>query len=211
MFLVTLQEHCLKGVLMKKLFVCSAFIPIFLTIFISIFIIPTLYTDKYILKYNQNIIKLKTKETYLWPTPKYKTITSYFGYRASPTNGASSYHGGIDIGAPKGTKILAIADGVVKYTGWNGANGYTVIISHENDATSTYGHVSDNFLVSAGNKVSQGDIIATVGPKYIDGPPNNPYKDSTGKPTNGATTGPHLHFSLSINNKRVNPLEYLKR
>ncbi|MBQ9267082.1 MAG: M23 family metallopeptidase [Clostridia bacterium] len=196
---------------MKKLFISSFLLPVFLTIFISLFIIPVLYDKNYVLKYNENVVAIQEKASYIWPTPGYKTITSYFGYRVSPTSGASTYHGGVDIGAPQGTKILAVASGTVKYVGWNGANGYTVMISHENDAVSTYGHVSDNFLVSVGDVVRQGDVIANVGPKYIAGPANNPYKDSTGKTTNGATTGPHLHFALSISNKKVDPLDYLPK
>ena len=55
----------------------------------------------------------------------------------------------------------------------------------------------------------QGEVIGTVGPKYVDGPKNNPYKDSTGKTTNGATTGCHCHFTLRENGKLVDPEEYL--
>ena len=194
---------------MKKIFISSFLLPVVLTLFISIFIIPAVYSQSYTIKYNDSIVKLDEKQIYKWPTPNYKTITSYFGYRTSPTTGASTYHGGIDIGAPQGTEIHSIADGTIKYVGWNGANGYTVMISHKDNVVSTYGHISDSFLVSVGDIVRQGDVIAKVGPKYIAGPSNNPYKDSSGKTTNGATTGPHLHFALSINNKKVNPLDYV--
>ena len=194
---------------MKKIFISSFILPILLTLFISIFIIPAVYSQNYAIKYNNATINIPQKVSYIWPIPKYKTITSYFGYRTSPTNGASTYHGGIDIGAPQGANILAVADGIVKYVGWYGANGYTVLISHDNGVVTTYSHISNTFLVSVGDNVSQGDIIAKVGPKYIDGPANNPYSDSSGKKTNGATTGPHLHFAISINNKKVNPLDYL--
>ena len=54
----------------------------------------------------------------------------------------------------------------------------------------------------------QGQIIANVGPKYVYGVPGNKYTDSTGKPTNGATTGTHLRLGMRINDKYVNPLEY---
>ena len=53
----------------------------------------------------------------------------------------------------------------------------------------------------------KGQIIGNVGPKYIEDVPNNPYKDSTGKSTNGATTGPHLHFSIKKEGEYVNPME----
>lgn len=91
--------------------------------------------------------------------------------------------------------------------GWYGANGYTVIISHENGISSTYGHVSETFIVSIGQKVSKGQIIAHVGPKYVS--KESTYKDSTGKYTNGATTGPHLHLAISKNGKKIDPLSVL--
>ena len=53
-----------------------------------------------------------------------------------------------------------------------------------------------------------GQIIGQVGPKNVYGIKNNPYKDSSGKPTNGATTGPHLHFTIKKDGKAVNPLNY---
>ena len=91
--------------------------------------------------------------------------------------------------------------------GWYGANGYTVIISHENGISSTYGHVSETFIVSVGQKVSKGQIIAYVGPKYVE--KKSKYKDSTVKYTNGATTGPHLHLAISKNGKKIDPLQIL--
>lgn len=60
-----------------------------------------------------------------------------------------------------------------------------------------------------GKEFLRGEIIATVGPKNVYGVYKNPYKDALGNPTNGATTGPHLHFTLKKDGKAVNPLNYV--
>lgn len=143
----------------------------------------------------------------MWPTPAYNTITSKFGPRAAPTNYSSNYHYGVDIGAPNGSKILAITDGKITFVGWNGAGGYTITMSNE-DLIISYMHCSPNFLVKKGDIVTKGKIIGYVGPKNIYGIPNNPYKDRNGKPTNGSTTGPHLHLSMKKDGQFVNPLNY---
>jgi len=57
-------------------------------------------------------------DEYVWPSPGYTAITSYFGRRTSPTAGASSYHKGIDIGAPEGSKLIAVCDGKITFTGF---------------------------------------------------------------------------------------------
>ena len=72
----------------------------------------------------------------------------------------------------------------------------------------SYCHVNPNFMVSVGDKVKQGQVIGKVGPKYVYGVPGNNYKDSTGKPTNGATTGPHLHLGIRVDGNYKNPLLY---
>lgn len=181
----------------------------FIIIFTSLscsFFIPVLG------KYNStNINSIETillnPNGFVWPIPGYTTITSPFGKRISPTAGASSYHYGTDIGAPEGTNLVAIADGIVTFLGFLGAGGYTLTLSF-GDFKVTYCHISPNYLVSEGDFVLQGQIIAKVGPKYVYGVPGNKYKDSTGKPTNGATTGCHLHLGMRINDKYVNALEY---
>lgn len=89
-----------------------------------------------------------------------------------------------------------------------GANGFTIKIENHNFLIS-YSHVSPFFIVNVGDIVTKGQVIGNVGPKYVDNVPNNPYKDSTGKSTNGATTGAHLHFSIKINGEYANPLDYI--
>lgn len=97
--------------------------------------------------------------------------------------------------------------GRLNLSGWYGANGYSVIISHKNGLTSTYGHISESFLVSIGESVSKGQKIAKVGPKYVS--KKSEYTDNSGKYTNGATTGPHLHLAISKNGKKIDPIQVI--
>ena len=69
--------------------------------------------------------------------------------------------------------------------------------------------MSPLFLVSIGDYVCSGSIIGSVGAKNVYGVPNNPYHDSNGNPTNGVTTGPHLHLTIKKDGKAVNPLDYI--
>lgn len=115
---------------------------------------------------------------YFWPLPKYHTISSPFGFRISPTSGASSYHSGIDIPAPEKTPIYSVADGIVTYLDFEGANGYT--LKMENSCMLfSYSHIAPDFLVNIGDFVTKNQLIAQVGPKYISTIPSNPYTDST--------------------------------
>ena len=93
----------------------------------------------------------------------------------------------------EGTKFVAINDGEITFCSFLGAGGYTITLSFDNLKV-TYCHASPNFIVKVGDFVKQGQVIGYVGPKYVYGVPGNPYKDSTGKPTNGSTTGCHLHL-----------------
>ncbi len=176
-----------------------------LTIFICTFFMPEMHID-----FENRIIgeDMEINEYgFAWPIPGYNKITSYFGKRNSPTQGASSYHKGIDIGAPEGTVLIAVADGKITYTGFLGGGGYTITLSIE-DMKITYCHVSPTFIVEVGQKVERGEIIGYVGPKYVYGVKGNTYTDSTGKPTNGATTGCHLHLGIRVNGEYTNPLNY---
>lgn len=139
----------------------------------------------------------------------FKDITSGYGKRTEPTSGASTFHSGIDIGAPEGTKIIAIADGKVIKTAWGGAGGYTITIE-SGEYSFSYCHSDPNFIIKVGDDVKKGQVIGKVGPKNVYNVPNNPYKDSNGKPTNGATTGCHCHFTVRKNGQTINPLTILK-
>jgi murein DD-endopeptidase MepM/ murein hydrolase activator NlpD len=103
-------------------------------------------------------------------------ISSSFGYRIHPITGAERFHQGTDIAAAEGTPVLAAYSGKVEISGWLGGLGLAVIISHESDRESRYGHLSEVF-VQSGQWVEQGTVIGLVG-------------------STGMSTGPHLHFEL---------------
>jgi murein DD-endopeptidase MepM/ murein hydrolase activator NlpD len=113
-------------------------------------------------------------------------LTSPFGYRRHPITGVYKLHTGVDFAACAGTPIRAAADGVVIISGWNGAYGYAVVIDHGGGVSTLYGHCS-SLLVSVGQHVRQGEIIARVG-------------------STGLSTGPHCHFEKRIDGRPVNPL-----
>ena len=119
--------------------------------------------------------------------------------------GASSYHSGLDIGAPEGTKLIAITSGEITFASFLGGGGYTITLTSGN-IKFTYCHVSPNYIVEVGDFVTQGQVIGYVGPKNVYGVKGNQYFDENGNPTNGATTGPHLHFGVRVDGEYINPL-----
>lgn len=126
---------------------------------------------------------------FIWPCPSSHTVSSSFGYRQSPTAGASSYHQGIDISASYGSTIVAAASGTVEWACYSSSAGYWIGIYHGNGTYTVYMHCS-SLLVSEGASVSQGQTIALVG-------------------STGYSTGNHLHFGVRINGAYVNPLNYV--
>lgn len=159
-----------------------------LSIFIPIFFIPIIQNNNFIItdSFNKEIIDFNPNG-FVWPIPGYTSISSHFGKRKAPTSGASSFHYGVDIPAPEGTKLIALNDGQITFRSFLGAGGYTITLSFDNYKVS-YCHVSPNFIVNVGDFVKQGQVIGFVGPKYVYGVPGNQYTDSSGKPTNGAST-----------------------
>lgn len=94
-----------------------------------------------------------------------------------------------------GTPILSVTNCVIVSTKFQGAGGYTITTKAGNLQIS-YCHVSPNFIVSPNQVIAKGQPLSNVGPFNVYGVPNNPYKDRNGRPTNGATTGPHLHITI---------------
>ena len=121
-------------------------------------------------------------KVFVWPTTEHRIS----GYEYNPP-----VHWGIDIGGKLGNPIYAIDSGVVVYAGWNDwGYGNLVIIDHGNDWQSLYGHMLAPLNVQCGSFVHTGDVIGYMG--------------STGK-----SSGPHLHFEMSLNGNRANPHKYL--
>ena len=126
---------------------------------------------------------------FIWPCPSSKRITSSFGDRESPTEGASSNHQGIDIGASTGASILAAASGTVTISTYSYSAGNYIMIHHGGGVYTVYMHCSE-LLVTAGQEVSEGQVIGKVG-------------------STGYSTGPHLHFGIRVNGSYTNPVKYV--
>ena len=123
----------------------------------------------------------------IWPTEGW--VTSRYGTRVSPFTGKKQFHGGIDIAAAFGTQVIAPARGRVTFVGNKGPLGKTVIIDHGYGLRSTYAHNSKTY-VARGEEVERGTPIAAVG--------------STGR-----STGPHLHYSIDVKGRSVDPANYI--
>ncbi len=113
-------------------------------------------------------------------------LSSPFGMRKHPIDGFNKMHRGTDFAAPMGTPIMASGNGVVKKAGWCGGGGNCVVIKHNSTYQTVYAHMSKFAKgIRSGVRVRQGQTIGYVG--------------STGK-----STGPHLHYEVIVNGKRVN-------
>ena len=113
-------------------------------------------------------------------------LSSSFGMRKHPIDGFNKMHRGTDFAAPKGTPIMASGNGTVKKAGWCGGGGNCVKIKHNSTYETVYAHMSKFARgIKKGTRVKQGQTIGYVG--------------STGK-----STGPHLHYEVIVNGKKVN-------
>lgn len=125
---------------------------------------------------------------WIWPT-EVQTITSDFGPRTAPIPGASTYHDGLDIGAPSGANVRAVDGGTVKMAGPNGGYGNYVSIDHGEGGLTFYAHMAA-VLVRGGQRVAKGAIVGRVG-------------------STGNSSGPHLHFGYHVNGQPRDPMSRL--
>ena len=135
------------------------FILIFV-ILICFFFIPTINFNNSNFSFDNGYSILIDNSDYVWPSPGYTYINSYFGKRNSPTYGASSYHYGIDIGAPQGANLIAVTSGQITFIGFLGSGGYTITLT-SGSIKFTYCHVSPNYIIKTGDIVVKGQIIRT--------------------------------------------------
>ena len=125
-----------------------------------------------------------------WIVPcSYVYISGTYGWREAPTEGASTFHTGIDLAGATGTPIYASRSGEVTRGGYNDYNGYFVGINHGDGFSSVYLHMT-TYVVSIGDYVSQGQLIGYMG-------------------ETGIATGPHLHLTIYYNGSTVNPADYI--
>ena len=183
---------------------------IIFVVIICFLFIPTMSADTELKPVEKGEKIFYENLNFAWPIPGYTSISSPFGKRVAPTSGASTFHKGTDIPAPEGTTLIATCDGEITFIGFLGGGGYTITITNADGLKISYCHVSPNYIVSVGQLVEQGEIIGNVGPKYVYGVVGNNYKDASGNPTNGATTGCHLHIGFREDGEYVNPMDYLK-
>lgn len=119
------------------------------------------------------------------------SITSGYGVRVDPIEGAERFHGGVDVAAKEGTPILAAAPGMVVQAGPRGGYGNAVELAHADGTTTLYAHASD-VSVTVGQRVEAGQIVGAVG-------------------HTGRSTGDHLHFELRAHGQPVDPRRALQK
>lgn len=117
-------------------------------------------------------------------------ISSYYGKRTDPISGKKAFHDGIDFAGKRGSEVVAVASGVVTWSGKRYGYGKMVEVNHGNGLVTRYAHNRDN-LVKVGETVRKGQIIAQMG-------------------SSGRSTGPHVHFEVLRNGRTVNPIKYVR-
>ncbi len=118
-------------------------------------------------------------------------ISSFFGMRTDPFSGRPAHHDGIDVAGKLGSDVIAVASGVVTWSGDRYGFGNLVEINHGNGYVTRYAHNLKN-LVEVGQTVKKGEVVAEMG-------------------TSGRSTGPHVHFEVLMNGRQVDPAKFVRR
>jgi murein DD-endopeptidase MepM/ murein hydrolase activator NlpD len=117
-------------------------------------------------------------------------MSSVYGQRPDPFSGKMGWHAGVDFAGHAGVDILAVADGVVSWSGSRYGYGELVEVDHGNGYRTRYAHNQEN-LVAIGARVRKGDVIARMG-------------------SSGRATAPNVHFEVLLNGRHVNPAKYVR-
>lgn len=118
-------------------------------------------------------------------------LSSAYGMRTDPFHGKKTWHGGIDFAGRMGSDIIAVASGVVTWSGEKNGYGLMVEINHSDGYITRYAHNKEN-IAELGSVVKKGEVIAKMG-------------------TSGRSTGPHVHFEVYKNGRVVDPASYIRR
>jgi murein DD-endopeptidase MepM/ murein hydrolase activator NlpD len=121
---------------------------------------------------------------------EFSRVTSGFAMRMHPILQTWKQHNGVDYGAPSGTPVRTVGDGVVDFAGWQNGYGNVIQVRHSNERSTVYAHLS-RIDVKKGQRVEQGMRIGAVG-------------------ATGWATGPHLHFEVKLRGQQQNPLAIAK-
>ena len=117
-------------------------------------------------------------------------LSSHYGWRTDPFSGRKAFHHGIDFAGKKGSTVVSVASGVISWAGKKGGYGNLIEIDHGDGYSTRYGH-NQKILVRVGETVRQGQDIGHMG-------------------STGHSTGPHVHFEVLLDQKKVNPHKYIK-
>jgi murein DD-endopeptidase MepM/ murein hydrolase activator NlpD len=118
-------------------------------------------------------------------------VTSSYGWRTDPFTGMRTFHSGVDFTAKRGAKVFAVASGLVIWASSDGGYGKLVAIDHGDGYVTRYAH-NKHLMVTVGDRVNKGDAIALMG-------------------STGHSTGPHVHFEVVQDGKKINPWKFIRK
>ena len=167
---------------MKKILIMMLFCLLSLSAFSAEAEIPQYH-------HSASAASLSETNVFVWPAPNSRHLTSGFGKRKIALYGTERLHAGVDINTATGDPVLAIADGTVIVSVYDGGWGEYIMVNHGDNLISLYAHLNTR-TVSRGDTVTAGQQIGTSG-------------------NSGLSEAPHLHFELRENGKSINPFRYV--